>query len=75
MLGVKDGVKVLLDEYLQFGGKSISLTDVRVHELILVLHWLEESWREYEKPQASGHGPDFYENQLRSLFRRAADYD
>jgi thiamine kinase-like enzyme len=72
VLGVKEGVKVLVDEYLKFGGKPISLTDVRVHELLLVLHWLEESWREYQKPEARGHGPDFYGNQLRSLFRRAA---
>jgi hypothetical protein len=72
VLGVKEGVKVLVEEYLRFGGKPISLTDVRVHELLLVLQWLEESWREQQMPEASGHGPDFYENQLRSLLRRAA---
>lgn len=72
VLGVKDGVKVLLEEYLNFGGKPISLTDVRVHELLLVMHWLEEAWREHQKPKASGHGPDFYESQLRSLFRRSS---
>jgi aminoglycoside phosphotransferase (APT) family kinase protein len=69
--GVKEGVKVLIDEYLNAGGKPISLSDIRVHELLLVLHWLEESWREYQKPEARGHGPEFYENQLRSLLRRA----
>jgi thiamine kinase-like enzyme len=68
--GVKDGVEVLVEDYLTLGGKPIELTDVRVHELILVLRWLEESWREYQKPDARGHGPDFYENQLRSLYRR-----
>jgi len=72
VLGAKEGVKVLVEEYLNFGGRPISLTDVRVHELLLVLHWLEEAWREHQKPQAGGHGPDYYENQLRSLFRRAA---
>jgi len=72
VLGVKEGVKVLVEEYLDFGGKPISLTDVRVHELLLVLHCLEDAWREHQQPQAGGHGPDFYENQLRSLFRRAA---
>ena len=30
------------------------------------------AWREHQKPYASGHGPDFYENQLRSLYRRTA---
>ena len=70
--GVKEGVKVLVGEYLAFGGRPISVTDVRVHELLLVLRWLEEAWREYQKPKASGQGPDFYENQLRSLYRRAA---
>ena len=68
--GVKEGVEILLEEYLTLGGKSIELTDVRVHELLLILHWLEESWREHQKPDTSGHGPDFYENQLRSLYRR-----
>jgi hypothetical protein len=70
--GVKEGVKVLVEEYLAFGGRTISVTDVRVHELLLVLRWLEEAWREHQKPKAGGHGPDFYENQLRSLYRRAA---
>ena len=72
VLGVKEGLKVLLEEYLEFGGKPISLTEVRVHELLLVLYWLEESWREHQKPATSGHGPDFYETKLASLFRRAA---
>jgi len=70
--GVKGGVEVLLEEYSTVGGRPIELTDVRVHELLLALGWLEESWREYQKPDACGHGPDFYENQLRSLYRRAA---
>ncbi len=70
--GVKQGVEILVEEYLTLGGQPIELTDVRVHELLLVLHWLEESWREHQKPDASGHGPDFYENQLRSLYRRTA---
>ena len=72
VLGVVEGVEVLVEEYLNFGGKPISVTDVRVHELLLVLHWLEEAWREHQKPQAGGHGPAFYENQLRSLFGRAS---
>ena len=70
--GVKEGVNVLVEEYLAVGGRPISVTDVRVHELLLVLRWLEGAWREYQKPTASGQGPDFYENQLRSLHRRAA---
>lgn len=69
VLGVNDGVKVLAEEYLNQGGSPISLVDVRIHELLLVLGWLEEAWRE---PHAGGHGPEFYEDKLRSLFRRAA---
>jgi aminoglycoside phosphotransferase (APT) family kinase protein len=72
VLGVKDGLKVLVEDYLECGGQPISFTDVRVHELLLVLYWLEEAWREYQKPVPRGHGPDFYEAKLQSLFRRAA---
>ena len=70
--GVKEGAEILVEEYLTLGGRPIELNDVRVHELLLILRWLEESWREHQKPDASGHGPDFYENQLRSLYRRTA---
>jgi aminoglycoside phosphotransferase (APT) family kinase protein len=70
--GVKEGVKVLVEEYLTLGGWPIDLADVRVHELLLILGWLDESRRQHLQPRAGGHGPDFYENQLRSLFRRAA---
>lgn len=72
VLGVRDGLKILIQDYLEFGGQPLSLIDVRLHEFLLLLHWLEESWREYQKPVARGHGPDFYEGKLRSLFRRTA---
>ncbi len=71
VLGMRDGLNVLVENYLEFGGLPISITDVRVHELLLVLHWLDESWREHQKPRASGHGPEYYEAKLESLFRRA----
>ena len=70
VLGVKDGLKALVKDYLEFGGQPISLTDVRVHELLLLMHWLEEAWREYQKPSSKGHGPDYYEAKLQSLFGR-----
>jgi Ser/Thr protein kinase RdoA (MazF antagonist) len=70
VLGVRDGLLVLVNDYLEFAGRAISLNDVRVHELLLLLQWLEESWREYQTPTASGHGPEFYEARLQSLFRR-----
>ncbi|MBC8875716.1 MAG: aminoglycoside phosphotransferase family protein [Planctomycetes bacterium] len=70
VLGVKEGLRVLFEEYSKSGGRPISLTDVHVHELLLVLNWLEESWCEYQKSSPSGQGPDFYETQLRSLYRR-----
>jgi hypothetical protein len=70
---VKEGVNVLVEEYVNAGGKPVSVSDIRVHELLLVLQWLEDSWREYQKPKAQGQGPDFYENQLLSLLRRVAN--
>jgi len=72
ILGVQRGLEILVEAYLESGGKPISVTDVHVHELLLVLHWLAESWREHQEPGAGGHAPDFYETKLRSLFRRAA---
>lgn len=73
VLGVRNGLKALVEDYLEYGGKPLSLRDVRAQELLLVLHWLEEAWREYQKPQPRGHGPDHYEAKLRSLFRRTVD--
>jgi len=70
VFGVRDGLKILVDNYLEAGGRPIALTDVHVHELLLVLYWLPDAWREYQKPVASGHGPDDYEAKLQSLFRR-----
>ena len=70
--GVNEGLTVLVEQYMHAGGKPVSLSDVRAHELLLVLHWLEKSWRQYQKRELRGHGPEYYENQLRSLLRRAA---
>jgi aminoglycoside phosphotransferase (APT) family kinase protein len=70
VLGVTEGLKILVEDYLNAGGEPISLTDVRVYELLLVLHWLDEVWREHQRPGAGGHGPDYYVDQLRSLFQR-----
>ena len=69
VLGVKNGLKVFVEEYLDCGGQPVSVDDVRVHEFLLLLNWLEESWREYQKPVPRGHGPDYYEAKLLSLFR------
>jgi aminoglycoside phosphotransferase (APT) family kinase protein len=71
VFGVKNGVKVLVEDYAEFGGQTISLNDVRVHELLLLLQWLWEAWLEYQKPAPRGQGPDYYEAKLRSLFRRS----
>jgi Ser/Thr protein kinase RdoA (MazF antagonist) len=72
VLGVKDGLKVMVEDYLEFGGQPISLNDVQLHELLLLLHWLEEAWRERQKNATGGHGPDYYEAKLQTLFRRTA---
>ncbi|MHB8903379.1 MAG: hypothetical protein ACYC6Y_31840 [Thermoguttaceae bacterium] len=61
-----------MEEYLAFGGRPISLNDVRVHELLLVLGWLEETWREHQKRIPGAQDPDTCEHKLRSLYRRVA---
>ena len=70
VLGKNYGLKALVQDYLEYGGQTLSISDVHLHELLLVLLWLEESWREYQKPEPSGHGPGYYETKLNSLFRR-----
>lgn len=74
VLGVRDGIKALVAEYGEAGGKAISIRDVRVHELILVLRWLEEAWREYQTASPSGHRPNYYETKLRSVFRQVGKH-
>ena len=70
VLGRQEGVRALVEEYTNAGGSPVSLTDVHLHELLLVLNWLEESLREHQEPRVGGHGPNFYVDKLRSLFRR-----
>ena len=66
-------MRVPVEDHLEFEGQPVSLTDVRVHELLLMLQWLAEARREYQKPISSAHGPDYYEAKLQSLFRRTAN--
>ena len=73
VLGVNNGSNLLLQAYLDAGGQPITLLNVRVHEILLVLNWLQESWQAYQKPERRGQPPEFYEQQLRSVLRRAAN--
>jgi len=71
VLGVSSGLRVLVEAYREAGGAAIAESDVRVHEVLLVLNWLSEAWRESQQSEQRGHGPAHYEQQLRSLLRRA----
>lgn len=50
-------MKVLVQNYLEFGSQTVSLTNILVHELLLPMRWLEEAWREYQKPVKRGSRP------------------
>ncbi len=70
--GVRGGLRVLVNAYRDAGGCPITEADVRCYEILLALHWLDEAWREYQKPNPRGHGPGHCEQQLRSLLRRVS---
>jgi aminoglycoside phosphotransferase (APT) family kinase protein len=71
VLGKEKGLKLLLKFYKEAGGQDISLSDVIMHELILVLNWIWESSVTIKKGEHRGHGPDYYERQMVSILRRA----
>ena len=71
LMGINNGLELLVDAYKQAGGKELSVADVRIHELILFLNWLWDSTERHRKGKTSGHGPDYYLQRLNSLLRRA----
>lgn len=71
VLGKENGLKILLKLYKEAGGQHISLPDVINHELILVLNWIWESYMTRKKGDHDGHGPDFYEQKMLSILKRA----
>ncbi|MBU0617507.1 MAG: phosphotransferase [Planctomycetes bacterium] len=71
LLGIEHGVRGLVDAYREAGGEAIEPADVVVWELVLVLRWLKESAQAKRAGKAEGQPPDFYQNQLRAILRRA----
>ena len=71
LLGIRNGLDLLLKSYRRGGGAELSASDVRIHELLLCLNWLQESAEAEKKGQRHGHGPEHYEQRLTSLLRRA----
>ncbi len=73
--GKKNGLKILLNAYIDAGGVEISMADVRIHELLLVIKWLWDSEETRRQGRHYGHGPDYYEQKLESVLCRAEKED
>ncbi|MGD9090060.1 MAG: aminoglycoside phosphotransferase family protein [Desulfobacterales bacterium] len=71
LMGIPNGLDLLLKSYRRAGGIEFSTSDVRIHELLLGLNWLQESAEAEKKGRRHGHGPEYYEQRLTSLLRRA----
>jgi aminoglycoside phosphotransferase (APT) family kinase protein len=71
LMGINNGLELLIDAYRQADGIELSVADVRIHELILILNWLWNSAKRHRNGKTSGHGPDYYLQRLKSLLRRA----
>lgn len=71
LMGIKNGLDLLVENYRLAGGIELSAADVRIHEMLLFLNWLWDSAEAEKKGRRCGHGPDHYEERLKSLLRRA----
>ena len=70
LLGVANSRALFFDAYRAAGGREVAEQDVRVHELLLILGWLNDAFLEYRKPHPSGQGPEHYEQRLESFLSR-----
>ena len=75
LMGIKNSLDLLVENYRLAGGIELSAADVRIHEMLLFLNWLWESAEAEKKGQRRGNGPDHYEERLKSLLRRAEKSD
>jgi aminoglycoside phosphotransferase (APT) family kinase protein len=75
LMGIKNGLDFLLENYRHAGGIELSVADVRIHEILLFLSWLWDSAQAEKKGRRSGHGPDHYEKRLQSILCRAEKSD
>jgi aminoglycoside phosphotransferase (APT) family kinase protein len=71
LIGIRNGLELLLKSYRRGGGAELSATDIRIHELLLCLNWLQESAEAEKRGRRYGHGPEHYEQRLKSILRRA----
>jgi aminoglycoside phosphotransferase (APT) family kinase protein len=71
LMGINNGLNILLDNYRKAGGAELSAVDVHIHELLLFLNWLWDSAETEKNGQHRGHGPDHYAQRTESLLRRA----
>lgn len=71
LMGIRNGLDLLMKNYRRAGGAELSTSDVRIHELLLCLNWLQDSARAEKKGRRQGHGPEHYVQRLTSLLRRA----
>jgi aminoglycoside phosphotransferase (APT) family kinase protein len=70
IMGINNGLNILLDNYRNAGGIELSAVDVQIHELLLFLNWLWDSAEAEKKGRRQGHGPDHYVQRIESLLRR-----
>lgn len=70
--GRGDGLKLSVEAYQEAGGRQITTQEVMNHELLMVIGWLHETAQRYAAGNTEGHAPDYYEQQIESLLRRAA---
>jgi aminoglycoside phosphotransferase (APT) family kinase protein len=70
LMGINNGLNILLDNYRKAGGVELSAVDVHIHELLLFLNWLWDSAEADKKGRRRGHGPDHYVQRIESLLRR-----
>ena len=75
LMGIKNGLDLLVENYQLAGGIELSAADVRIHEMLLLLNWLWDSAEAEKKGRRRGHGPDHYEERLKSLLRRSEKSD
>jgi aminoglycoside phosphotransferase (APT) family kinase protein len=75
LMGIENSLDLLVENYRLAGGIELSAADVRIHEMLLFLNWLWDSAEAEKKGRRRGHGPDHYEERLKSLLRRAEKSD
>lgn len=74
LCGLRDGVGRLVGAYRDAGGAAITPADVTMHELLLVLNWLDDAVQREQEGNREGHPPEYHRNKVRSILRRANSF-